>query len=133
MKERNEDIIRRWFQEVWNERKVATIEELTIPDLIGHHEMATSRRREDFVEFHANILALVPDIRVEVEDVLADENTAVARWRFSGTAAASGEPVAFSGISWVRIVDGRIVEGWDRWNPAPVLAAQAAALARAGT
>jgi hypothetical protein len=122
MNEENERLARRWFQEVWNERSIGTIEELTPPDLIGHHEMATTRSRDDFKRFHGELLALIPNVKAVVEDVLAGDTDVVVRWRFSGTAGGSGEPVSFAGMTWLKVREGQFVEGWDCWNPAPVLA-----------
>lgn len=35
----------------------------------------------------------------------------------SGTSAArTGKPVAFRGITWLRFANGRLAEGWDSWN-----------------
>ena len=122
MNEQNEKLVRRWFQEVWNERNVGTIDQLTPANLIGHHELATTNSREDFKRFHAELLALIPDVKVAVEDVLASDTDAVVRWRFSGTKPGGDDAVSFSGITWLKVKNGQFVEGWDCWNPAPVLA-----------
>jgi hypothetical protein len=35
----------------------------------------------------------------------------------SGTRGAkTGSPVTVRGITWLRIAEGRIMEGWDAWN-----------------
>src|SRR6476620_4022677 len=98
MNEQNEQLARRWFQEVWNERKVETINELTPPDLVGHHEMAMTRSRDDFKRFHAELLALLPDVVATVEDVLASATDVVVRWRFTGHSARDQAEVSFTGI-----------------------------------
>ena len=124
MNEQNAQLVRRWFEEVWNQRRIETIDELTPPDLIGHHEMQTTRSRDDFKRFHAQILELVPDVRAVVEDVLASETDAVVRWRFSGTNRQVPGELTFAGMTWLRIREGKFVEGWDCWNPAPVVEMQ---------
>jgi predicted ester cyclase len=47
----------------------------------------------------------------------------VVRWtaRTTHSAELAGIPasckkVQFSGMTWLRFKDGRIIEGWDRWN-----------------
>jgi predicted SnoaL-like aldol condensation-catalyzing enzyme len=129
MNQQNERLARRWFQEVWNERRQATIDELTPPGLIGHHDLTTSHSREDFKRFHAELLELIPDIQVAVEDVLAIDTDAVVRWRFSGTNRFNNEPIVFRGCSWLKVADGQFTEGWDCWNPAPLLELRASARA----
>lgn len=66
-----------------------------------------------------NLLALIPDLTVRIEDIVADDSNAVVRWRFSGTSSVGYRPaVAFEGMTWLKFSDGLIIEGWDRWNQA---------------
>ena len=68
------------------------------------------------------LLGLMPDLRVEIQDIVADDTNAVVRWRFNGTSSAgTKQAVSFSGMTWLTFSDGRIVEGWDRWNQAALL------------
>ena len=66
-----------------------------------------------------------PDLRVEIEDVLASGDNVVARWVVSGT--HTGEGLGFPptgrtarvvGMTWVRFLDGKMIEGWDYWDRA---------------
>jgi len=63
------------------------------------------------------MLAALPDVQVTVEEVIADEQRAVVRWRFRGTHAGAGlgiPPTAarsrWSGMTWLRFDSGCIVE-----------------------
>ncbi|MDQ2921008.1 MAG: ester cyclase, partial [Acidobacteriota bacterium] len=64
-----------------------------------------------------------PDVEVGVEDMIAEGDKVAARCsvraKHSGDhlgLAASNAPVAFTGISIVRIRDGKIVEGWNNFD-----------------
>jgi len=39
---------RRWFEEIWNERRVAALDELAAPDLLGHLETGESHGRDEW-------------------------------------------------------------------------------------
>lgn len=53
---------------------------------------------------------LFPDIRIAVDDQVADGNRVASRWTLSGT--HRGRPVRLTGITISRFGDGRIVEDW---------------------
>jgi len=120
--ERNRALAKRWFQEVWNERRDQTLDELFTAGAIGH----TENGDQGPVEFKAARLGLLdafPDIQVEVEDTAADGDHVVVRWRARGTHLGAGlgipatdRPVDFRGMTWLTFKNGVIVEGWDSWN-----------------
>jgi predicted ester cyclase len=65
-----------------------------------------------------------PNLEVDVEDQLADENKVVTRWTVRGThsgeflgLAPTGDEVTVSGIEFARIVGGRIDEAWVGYHP----------------
>jgi steroid delta-isomerase-like uncharacterized protein len=119
----NRALSRRWFDEIWNERRTDTIEEFLGPESVGHLPGGDMTGAEPFKQLHAEFLAAFPDLKVEVEDSISDGDNVVVRWRASGTHDGDGlgfeathQPVSFRGITWFRIEDGRFVEGWDSWN-----------------
>jgi predicted ester cyclase len=75
------------------------------------------------VQFVERIRSAFSDIKLSVEDAFGAQNKIVVRW--SGTMthsgdglgiSASGKPVRITGVTIARIIDGRIVEGWDHWD-----------------
>src|SRR5271154_1633327 len=122
----NVALLRRWFQEVWNEGKTETIHELLAPDAIGTGELEDGRPLRgpaEFVPFVQRIRGAFPDIQIIVEDAFGAKDKVVLRWSATMThrgdhlgIAATGKPVNMTGISIARIVDKKIVEGWDNWD-----------------
>ena len=119
----NAVLARRWFEEVWNQRRDQTVVELLADPCEGHMEGGEVRGPRDFLMARATLLGAFPDLSVVVEGTLAEGDEVAIRWSASGThrgdglgPRASGRRIAFRGISWVRFRGGRIVEGWDSWN-----------------
>jgi steroid delta-isomerase-like uncharacterized protein len=68
--------------------------------------------------------AAFPDLRITVEDQIAEEDKVVTRWTLRGThsgpflgLAPSGDEVAVSGIEFDRIVGRKIDESWVGYHP----------------
>jgi steroid delta-isomerase-like uncharacterized protein len=122
----NIQLMQRWFQEVWNEGRIETVYELLSPDSIAKGQRsaeAVIRGPEEFAKFVREIRGAFPDIQVKVEDVFGAGDKVVLRWSGVMThkgdglgLSASGRTVRCGGISIARIVDGKIVEGWDNWD-----------------
>lgn len=123
MKETNARLARRWFREVWNERRAEAVDELAAPDCLGHHENGESRGPAAWKQLFADFMSAFSELQLTVEDVIADDSGAVVRWRATGRHTGPGlglEPTRrrfdLRGMTWLRFEDGRIVEGWDCWN-----------------
>ncbi len=126
MSEQNTSLIRRWFDEVWNQGRLGTIHELMAPDAIGIGQGgagAAIHGPAEFQTFVERLRAAFPDISVTVEDVFAAGDKVAARWSATMThqgnemgIPASGKRVRVTGISMVRIANGQIVAGWDNWD-----------------
>jgi steroid delta-isomerase-like uncharacterized protein len=121
--QQNAQVARRWFEEVWNQRRHETVYELSLPESVGHMEHGDVTSREDFLVFHAKFLEALPDLRITVEDTIAEGENVVVRWFVSAThggnglgCEATGKPVRLRGMTWVRIRGGKIIESWDCWN-----------------
>ena len=122
----NVALLRRWFEEVWNQGRLKTIHELMSPECIGTGQAGSGmviRGPQEFQAFVENLRAAFPDMHVTIEDGFESGEKAVVRW--SGTMThrgdqlgvpATGKRISISGISMVRIVNGKIVEGWDNWD-----------------
>ena len=126
MSEQNISLIRRWFNEVWNQGRLETIHELMAPGAIGIGQGGAGAAIHGPAEFQAfveRLRAAFPDISVTVEDAFAANDKVAARWSATMThqgsdlgIPASGKRVHITGISVVRIANGQIVEGWDNWD-----------------
>jgi predicted ester cyclase len=53
-----------------------------------------------------------PDIHVDIEDLIAEDDKVVVRNKWTGTDVTTKKPIQFSGIVIWRIANGRIAERW---------------------
>jgi steroid delta-isomerase-like uncharacterized protein len=124
MSDANVALAKRWFEEVWNRKRTEVIDELLTDESVGHLESGDCCGSADFKDrVHAQMLALLPDLKVVVEDTVAQGDHVVVRWSASGTHtgealgfAPTHRKVAFRGMTWIRYQGGKMAEGWDCWN-----------------
>jgi steroid delta-isomerase-like uncharacterized protein len=120
MSAENKAILRRWFEEVWNQGNTATVDELLPEDGVAHGLGPDLRGPAAFKEFHATFRNAFPDIHIDIEDVIAEGDKVAYRWTATGTHQGhllgippTGRSPRFTGMGIVRIRNGRIVEGWN--------------------
>jgi steroid delta-isomerase-like uncharacterized protein len=115
-----EALARRFYDEIVNERKLELIDELVSPDFVEHEEFPGLPAGRDGVKaFFGMMFVAFPDMRFDVEEIVATGDTAVARLRMRGTQEgafmdipATGKQIDVPSIDWVRIKDGQAVEHW---------------------
>lgn len=120
MNAETEVVVRRWFEEVWNQRRTETIFELLTPTSVCYADdgmMVGPREFQD--KLHTPFLAAFSELQVIVEAVLSDGDQAVVRWTATGIHtgvglgfAPTGKSASFRGMTWVRIENGKLKEGW---------------------
>ncbi len=113
----------RWFEEVWNKGRRAAIAEMLAPDGVLHEGGTDCVGPEGFYPFFDRLNAAFSEFRVTVHDTIAEGDRVCVRWtctcKHSGGALgmpASDRTVHVTGISIMRIANGRLVEGWQNWD-----------------
>jgi predicted ester cyclase len=56
--------------------------------------------------------AAFPDLQIVLEDLIAEGEKVVARYKYQGTDAQTGKKVAWTGISFLYFTDGKAIEDW---------------------
>jgi steroid delta-isomerase-like uncharacterized protein len=117
-------VLKRWFEEVWNQGREATIDELLAPDAKVHGLADADGNEvsgvEPFRAYWRAFRTTFSDIHIDVQDIVTEGDLSVARFvvtaRHTGEGLGKppkGNPVEFSGMTMVRIEDGKLVEGWN--------------------
>jgi steroid delta-isomerase-like uncharacterized protein len=124
--EQNKTIVRRYWEEVWNQGNLAVVDELIATDFDGHPAPSDA----DFGRGPAGQKQLVglyagafPDMRMTIDDMAADGDRVVLRWTARGTNTgemmgmpATGKRATVTGIVINRLAGGKIVEGWTNFD-----------------
>ena len=127
MSEENKAIVRRWFEEVWNKGREEAIDEMFAEDGVAHGLASEGggslRGPNDFKPFFRRFRDAFPDMIVLVEDIIAEGDKVAARCSVRGRHqgdtlgfAATKEEVAFTGMTFARVADGKIVEAWNNFD-----------------
>ena len=120
------DVVRQWFYDVWNRKDPSAIDRLTTPECVIHglaEGGPTPGSIPHFKQFHAIFCATYPDMLIKIEDMIEEGDRVAWRITFRGThtghalgVPASNRPIHVTAIGISRIVDGRIVEGWNEFD-----------------
>jgi steroid delta-isomerase-like uncharacterized protein len=120
MSEANKAAARRYEEEVWGKGNFEAERELVDRDLVDHNAMPGFP--SGFEGHHRILVATkqaLPDARLTVEEVVAEGDKVVVRWRTRATHSgdfmglpATGKKVEFTGMDMMRFDNGRIREIW---------------------
>jgi len=120
------DVVRRFFEEVWNGRDLAVLDEIIAPDCVTHQLRSTEasapavpRTPETLKHELAEWFHSFPDVRMNVEDTIAEGDRVSSRVLMRGThrapwmgVPATGREVALWLSVTHRVHAGKIVEDW---------------------
>jgi steroid delta-isomerase-like uncharacterized protein len=120
--EQNKALVRRFFEEVTNQRNVAVADELFVTDYVHHDPTLPpelQRGLDNYKQVNAMFLAAFPDLHGTIEDLIAEENKVATRLTWCGTHKGelmgippTGKQVTMTMIAIHRIANGKIAEGW---------------------
>ncbi len=122
-----ETLLHQWFEEVWNNKSEDAIDELFAEDGIANGlndaDGNPLRGPENFKTLHRAFLAAYPDLTITVEDTVSEGDKIAARCTVRATHTGDGlgvaptnQPVEFTGMTIVKIKDGKIVEAWNEFD-----------------
>jgi predicted ester cyclase len=129
MSEQNKALTRRFYEEVFNQKKLTTIDELCDPGFVDHNAMPGQRPGAvGLMDSFGQYFSGFPDLRVTLHELIAEGDIVVARLTMEGThsgnlmgARPTGKRVMFRGMDMIRIRNGRAVEAWHEGNDAEVM------------
>ena len=125
MSEQNKAIVRRLIAELWNNGNLSVADQLFTPNYTHHdsstpdfgHGPESERKRATFYR------TAFPDMRLTIEDLIAEGDTVMARWSCHGThkgdlngIAPTGKQFTISGATIARLLNGKLAEGFVNWD-----------------
>lgn len=126
MSDENVALVYRWFEEVWNEGRAEAIDEMFVADGIAHGLGEAGVDVEGppgFKPFFEKLRGAFPEFALTIEDTIAEADKVAARWTVQLThrgdhlgIPATGRQATVTGMSIIRIKDGKIIEAWNNWD-----------------
>jgi steroid delta-isomerase-like uncharacterized protein len=126
MSEENKAVVRREMEEIFNHTgNLDAAEEIFAPDYVSHEPTSGDTRGiEGAKQFAATYRQAFPDLENTIEDMVAEGDEVVVRFRGSGThegetetfGPPTGKRMEITGITIKRLSDGKIVEAWTNFD-----------------
>ena len=111
----------RWSQELWSQGHLTVADEIIAPDYVRHDpgDPFPARGPEDVKRIVTMLRTMLPDLRIEVEAVIAEGDIVVSRYTATATDSVgymgmppTGKAIRTSAMQMFRFSNGKIVESW---------------------
>ena len=119
----DEAVVRRFYEEMNNDRKLELASELFTADHKFHDPQIQAADGPDAVAETVKVYQEGVDGHWEIEDIFSAGDKVTVRWTGSGTHVGevngippTGKKIAVDAISVHRIADGKIAETWEVWD-----------------
>jgi steroid delta-isomerase-like uncharacterized protein len=116
--EKNKQLVKRYL-ELWNTGDPAIAAEILAPDYVDHTHPNREPGPESMRQEAASFRAAFPDARITIEQMIGEGDTVAFRFGLHATHQGqfgqfppTGKEVVLTGMDFVRIVDGKLVELW---------------------
>jgi predicted ester cyclase len=121
--ESNKAVVRRYYDEVLNLRRVGVFDELADPAFVSYLASGDHIDLQIYKQAIYGSLSAMPDLHVTINDQIAEGDKVVTRWTAKGTPRVefaglqpNGESVKVTAIHIHRIRNHRLVEHWEAIN-----------------
>ena len=116
MPNKNSSLTYRWMEQVWNNSRENAIDEMLDTNGIVHGiEGINEPGPNGFKVFYHSFRQQFPKVHVEVDDVFTDGEYETSRCTVDAT-TATGQAVNFTGMTCLRIINGKITEAWNSFD-----------------
>ena len=122
--EDNEALVRRYYEEAYNARNTAAVDELLADDFVRHNVAVPQQNEPNNADDVARVeawLAAFSDLQVTIEELFATEDEVVSFVVWRGTqdgplpqwdAPVTGQPMARESLVVWRVACGELAENW---------------------
>jgi steroid delta-isomerase-like uncharacterized protein len=124
----NIEIITR-FEYAFRAADQTTIDELCHPGLVDHNPAPGEEPTlAGFKQKVAGFKAAFPDLKEDLQDIIASGDTVATRWVVTGSQEqeimgipASGQTIRVEGMNFYRLKDGRVTDLWTQFDGVALL------------
>lgn len=121
MSESNKQLYRRMIEEGFNKGNLDVVDELVSPDHVNHSDNV--KGLEGYKGFISMYRSAFPDLKMTIEEQVAEGDKVVNRWIATGTHQGelmgippTGKAISTTGIYIARLKDGKIIEEWGNFD-----------------
>lgn len=118
--EENKELIRRYYEELWNAWRFDLADVLIDPEVRLRGSLGRMvAGRGGLIGYMKHVQGIFPDFHNTIEVLLAEGDRVSAQLTYSGThrgeifgIAPTGRRIRYSGVGIFQIGSGRVVDGW---------------------
>ena len=121
MTQQNKMLLREFYQKVWTGKDYAWFKAHVTPGIVDHNPPPNTSGKgvDTVVETFKMMHAAFPDLKVTVDDMVAEGDKVVARYTMTGTNKgpmmghpATGKKATWTGIDIIRFENGKAADRW---------------------
>lgn len=116
----NKALARRYVEEIVNQNKPEVADEIIAPEYVYHGRGPEGKGPEVVKKFVDMYRIAFPDIKLTIEDLIAEGDRVAVRLNATGTNTGplgdtppTGKPVNVTSIFIIRVAEGQVVEEWE--------------------
>lgn len=118
--DKNKDLVRRYYEEMWNPWNFEAAGEILSDGILFYGSLGVATQgRAAFCDYMRLVRAAFPDFHNHIEELVAEGDRVVARLTYRGThrgeifgIAPAGKRINYRGTAIFKIANGKIVDGW---------------------
>ena len=121
----NKVLVRKFYREVWDERKVQAVDKYLSPShaFVDPNALDEKTGPEAYKEIVMRFFQAFSELKFEVQDMICENDKVAAAWTISGVhtgeyrgIAATNKKVSVEGISIHQVADGKIMDTTSVWD-----------------
>lgn len=127
--DRNKEIYRQYLEEGFNSGNLDALDAFLSPDYVYHEAPPGTPAGPEGIKHVVKMFRTAfPDFHITIEEQVAEGDTVCSRTTSRGTHKGTifgmpptGNAIEMTGITWVRITDGKITDSWVRNDVATLM------------
>ena len=123
VEETNKEVVKRYWNGKWNERRPEILDELQTSDVVYHGYPYKMNGIEEYKQVYSVFASALHDTRLTIEELIAEGDKVMTRVTTSGIHKGelmgippTGKTVKWSQFTVFRLIDGKIAEEWEVLN-----------------
>ena len=120
VEEQNKDVVKRYWEGKWNDRRPQILDELQTPDVKYHGTSMEMNNLEEYRQVYNMYLSAFHDTHIIIEDLISEGDKVMSRVSWTATQKgdlgdlpATGKTGTVKVFTVFRLVNGKIAEEWE--------------------